>query len=108
MIRRPPRSTRTDTLFPYTTLCRIVVDAITVGAIGHDADAMLQDSDIIAHRADRAERWRCAHFVDRRRRRQLVEQRGALAGDLGPCGTPSALVGPVLESAPLLGHRKEE
>src|SRR3546814_18544460 len=22
MIRRPPRSTRTDTLFPYTTICR--------------------------------------------------------------------------------------
>src|SRR3546814_14052184 len=22
MLRRPPRSTRTDTLFPYTTLCR--------------------------------------------------------------------------------------
>src|SRR3546814_2470844 len=22
MIQRPPRSTRTDTLFPYTTLCR--------------------------------------------------------------------------------------
>src|SRR3546814_17137592 len=22
MFRRPPRSTRTDTLFPYTTLCR--------------------------------------------------------------------------------------
>src|SRR3546814_14662539 len=22
MIRRPPRSTRTDTLFPYTSLCR--------------------------------------------------------------------------------------
>src|SRR3546814_20135238 len=28
MIRRPPRSTRTDTLFPYTTLFRsLVVDA---------------------------------------------------------------------------------
>src|SRR3546814_12189213 len=26
MIRRPPRSTRTDTLFPYTTLCRSVGD----------------------------------------------------------------------------------
>src|SRR3546814_10635757 len=25
MIRRPPRSTRTDTLFPYTTLCRSLV-----------------------------------------------------------------------------------
>src|SRR3546814_21058886 len=28
MIRRPPRSTRTDTLFPYTTLFRSPVDAI--------------------------------------------------------------------------------
>src|SRR3546814_18499976 len=27
MIRRPPRFTRTDTLFPYTTLFRSVVDA---------------------------------------------------------------------------------
>src|SRR3546814_20710062 len=26
MIRRPPRSTRTDTLFPYTTLFRAVAD----------------------------------------------------------------------------------
>src|SRR3546814_3562455 len=29
MIRRPPRSTRTDTLFPYTTLFRSVADAQT-------------------------------------------------------------------------------
>src|SRR3546814_9670378 len=28
MIRRPPRSTRTDTLFPYTTLFRSVVISI--------------------------------------------------------------------------------
>src|SRR3546814_14928215 len=27
MIRRPPRSTRTDTLFPYTTLFRSISDA---------------------------------------------------------------------------------
>src|SRR3546814_15265627 len=26
MVRRPPRSTRTDTLFPYTTLFRSLVD----------------------------------------------------------------------------------
>src|SRR3546814_7671643 len=26
MIRRPPRSTRTDTLFPYTTLFRSVIE----------------------------------------------------------------------------------
>src|SRR3546814_11626344 len=28
MIRRPPRSTRTDTLFPYTTLFRSMTDFI--------------------------------------------------------------------------------
>src|SRR3546814_18826984 len=31
MIRRPPRSTRTDTLFPYTTLQRFPVDAMCEG-----------------------------------------------------------------------------
>src|SRR3546814_9854353 len=31
MRRRPPRSTRTDTLFPYTTLCR----SLGVGHPGH-------------------------------------------------------------------------
>src|SRR3546814_9769449 len=30
MIRRPPRSTRTDTLFPYTTLFRSQVAAVAV------------------------------------------------------------------------------
>src|SRR3546814_4491122 len=28
MIRRPPRSTRTDTLFPYTTLFRSILEAV--------------------------------------------------------------------------------
>src|SRR3546814_16309785 len=31
MIRRPPRSTRTDTLFPYTTLFRSVFGRLEVG-----------------------------------------------------------------------------
>src|SRR3546814_2863960 len=52
MIRRPPRSTRTDTLFPYTTLFRSIGDRAdvrfdayprrhfdaTVIQIGHGAD----------------------------------------------------------------------
>src|SRR3546814_17392495 len=36
MIRRPPRSTRTDTLFPYTTLFRshaLVAAALNVGRV---------------------------------------------------------------------------
>src|SRR3546814_9660220 len=39
MIRRPPRSTRTDTLFPYTTLFR----SETVRLDGVDARAPAQD-----------------------------------------------------------------
>src|SRR3546814_18889461 len=33
MIRRPPRSTRTDTLFPYTTLFRSVLGYLIAGSI---------------------------------------------------------------------------
>src|SRR3546814_13444628 len=34
MIRRPPRSTRTDTLFPYTTLFRSLRIGLHVGRVG--------------------------------------------------------------------------
>src|SRR3546814_9663182 len=37
MIRRPPRSTRTDTLFPYTTLFRSV-EAQAGGGAGNQGD----------------------------------------------------------------------
>src|SRR3546814_6397397 len=33
MIRRPPRSTRTDTLFPYTTLFRSCTSASGIGPV---------------------------------------------------------------------------
>src|SRR3546814_20912614 len=33
MIRRPPRSTRTDTLFPYTTLFRSVMFSLHTNAL---------------------------------------------------------------------------
>src|SRR3546814_11862705 len=35
MIRRPPRSTRTDTLFPYTTLFRSLVGGGVLAVHGH-------------------------------------------------------------------------
>src|SRR3546814_4567210 len=34
MIRRPPRSTRTDTLFPYTTLFRSILSMLRGGQKG--------------------------------------------------------------------------
>src|SRR3546814_4233754 len=59
MIRRPPRSTRTDTLFPYTTLFRSVqrfavdgyasverrgsVDAMLPSELAHDPDTRSEE-----------------------------------------------------------------
>src|SRR3546814_8234113 len=40
MIRRPPRSTRTDTLFPYTTLFRSL---LSIRRIAKDDDSALKD-----------------------------------------------------------------
>src|SRR3546814_13132641 len=37
MIRRPPRSTRTDTLFPYTTLFRSVEDYTEALAMANES-----------------------------------------------------------------------
>src|SRR3546814_3123864 len=45
MIRRPPRSTRTDTLFPYTTLFRSA-------AIGDFARSAIEPLDFAADIAD--------------------------------------------------------
>src|SRR3546814_9850615 len=39
MIRRPPRSTRTDTLFPYTTLFRSTIAAL--GDIASEGDIIV-------------------------------------------------------------------
>src|SRR3546814_5538440 len=50
MIRRPPRSTRTDTLFPYTTLFRSVRLRIINGAASTNfvIDLGALDGDLIA------------------------------------------------------------
>src|SRR3546814_16998073 len=53
MIRRPPRATRTDTLFPYTTLCRSAL----YGGIG------------------------CGHFLECRRPSARYQNVGAFASE---------------------------
>src|SRR3546814_4366436 len=71
MIRRPPRSTRTDTLFPYTTLFRssLRVDAVTYRPChrGATLDAAPDRRCLNAGRpgqsAWRSERWRYSHLV---------------------------------------------
>src|SRR3546814_13169071 len=49
MLRRPPRSKRTDTLFPYTTLFRSLADALGEGSIfvRTDAEVRLTRGDFL-------------------------------------------------------------
>src|SRR3546814_20381163 len=73
MIRRPPRSTRTDTLFPYTTLFRSVVGAREEKAQRSAAREQRQRADlcirqrydaaIAAHQRCRARRVAIAFVV---------------------------------------------
>src|SRR3546814_4504584 len=49
MIRRPPRSTRTDTLFPYTTLFRSELLSDLVVVFGGDLDPF-DRWHVLAHR----------------------------------------------------------
>src|SRR3546814_13777467 len=50
MIRRPPRSTRTDTLFPYTTLFRSVHEAVSL-YIRADEISIKWPNDLLVGRA---------------------------------------------------------
>src|SRR3546814_13703248 len=54
MIRRPPRSTRTDTLFPYTTLSDLIARCAAINALDEAGSARLHDSDITLVEIDRA------------------------------------------------------
>src|SRR3546814_7669786 len=95
MIRRPPRSTRTDTLFPYTTLFRSrrghraevrVLERFLVGA--HALDVLLAATDLRVEPAiDEVRPPRHGQRIADRvpgfaveRERLLVFARGALVG----------------------------
>src|SRR3546814_1474923 len=63
MIRRPPRSTRTDTLFPYTTLCRSPARRPAAGLRQHERrQPWFGEAEVVAVRRDRRQRQ-----VDRQR-----------------------------------------
>src|SRR3546814_13921967 len=56
MIRRPPRSTRTDTLFPYTTLFRSRLNAYIPGLEVEESEKLLDQ--LWAHAAQDFLSWR--------------------------------------------------
>src|SRR3546814_2343233 len=69
MIRRPPRSTRTDTLFPYTTLFRSPAEP------AHQLDAVVRrDIALLIAIAPRFAADRPRIIVDRLRQRHRSEE----------------------------------
>src|SRR3546814_2212672 len=101
MIRRPPRSTRTDTLFPYTTLFRSVA-VIGNGNVALDVARILAKtaqefggSDIVAHARDAlaASAVRHIQILGRRGPHQIAMTPKEL-GELGHLERASARVDP--------------
>src|SRR3546814_13807098 len=64
MIRRPPRSTRTDTLFPYTTLFRSLLAG--QGAIEEDVDEEIREGvyRLLIDRIDAVDRIKQQNAVE--------------------------------------------
>src|SRR3546814_4217002 len=71
MIRRPPRSTRTDTLFPYTTLFR---SRKFVQILRRDADAFRFAFQNLAQRLARETRDLALEGADARLARVIADQ----------------------------------
>src|SRR3546814_10911576 len=55
MLRRPPRSTRTDTLFPYTTLFRSLMEAGQVNYWGYNTIGFFAPHNGYAATGDRGQ-----------------------------------------------------
>src|SRR3546814_18303065 len=83
MMRRPPRSTRTDTLFPYTTLFRSTDDIVGIER-GQTADQILQFPHIArpAVATDALHRFGCDRFGRQALRSRLVEEVAHQIGDI--------------------------
>src|SRR3546814_1062934 len=69
MIRRPPRSTRTDTLFPYTTLFRSIIggsgfEALVIQQEGSDTHVSFGSRELILENVT-ASNLNSSHFVSR-------------------------------------------
>src|SRR3546814_20340179 len=91
MIRRPPRSTRTDTLFPYTTLFRsdvnldLVTDIIACPGLDYCSLANARSIPVAQKIAQR--------FADLERQQDLGELKIKISGCINACRSEERRVG---------------
>src|SRR3546814_14791502 len=76
MIRRPPRSTRTDTLFPYTTLFRSCLDLMAAPSKSNTLDKCTRELIHVAINVA------CTHLNEEGTRRHI---RRAIANGASKC-----------------------
>src|SRR3546814_15348964 len=93
MIRRPPRSTRTDTLFPYTTLFR----SLEIGGIGAAMDAVATARGRL--RATENDFTRAFEAMEASRDQKLVDKANSLDGDKAALDKANASADPKLVKA---------
>src|SRR3546814_13141419 len=94
MIRRPPRSTRTDTLFPHTTLFRSIAmsslpgDKLPFMSWTEDRDKELSEdwaSGLTAGQILQKRKWPCTeNAINMRARRRRLPPRVRVNGGLLP------------------------
>src|SRR3546814_15337261 len=104
MIRRPPRSTRTDTLFPYTTLFRSLAaveqrlrDHTRIGILVNNAGGTLPGG-FVAQSSDAAGRIIAFNTTALRRHARAVRPRCTPTAS-GPRLHPPSVVSPAPEVA---------
>src|SRR3546814_2022499 len=96
MIRRPPRSTRTDTLFPYTTLFRSELEAAVDGIVAGQRRHEKIPYDV---------RFRALlHFLDYRQ--SLPPLSTSLLRGLGPIMGPNHIVHDITDPNTPHGFRR--
>src|SRR3546814_8320232 len=94
MIRRPPRSTRTDPLFPYTTLFRSLKQVIVADRAAADALAKKVASGTAIDAAARAAGLEASTITDVEKQ-DYAKSASAGAADAAFAAARGAVVGPV-------------
>src|SRR3546814_8402301 len=99
MTRRPSRSTRTDTLFPYTTLFRSAFEMIVENVADAAVDLTVRDVEIFVGPLPEA------RIMGRIMRVARSLHRGVKIGGVLVIGKRRGEIGPAAEPAPRGGER---